>query len=83
MLTIRAKQLQADSDGYKQMGNHVFARSGDLVGVYEILSYTGYEPEMLKDLCKTYVITDSTTYEDLADKFFGNPTAPDFTKVLK
>ena len=83
MTTIDINLLKESANTVRQFGNHVFARTADLVSVYEILTYEKYEPKTLKELGTTYVITDNTTWDDLTDRFFGAPNAPDFSKVIK
>ena len=83
MTIIDINLLKESVNTVRQFGNHVFARTADRVSVYEILTYERYEPKTLKELGTTYTITDSTTWDDLVNRFFGRPTAPDFNKVLK
>ena len=82
MTIIDINLLKEGADTVRQFGNHVFARTADLVSVYEILTYERYEPKTLKDLDTTYMIAKNTTWDELIDRFFGRPTAPDFNKVL-
>ena len=83
MTIIDIDLLKEGADIIRQFGNHVFARTADLVSVYEILTYEKYEPKTLKDLDTTYTITDKTTWDELADRFFGEPTIPSFDKIIK
>ena len=82
MTIIDIDLLKEGADIIRQFGNHVFARTADLVSVYEILTYEKYEPKKLKDLGTTYTITNSTTWNELVDRFFGAPTMPRFDKIL-
>lgn len=83
MTTINIDILEEGADTIKHFGNHVFARTADLVRVYEILTYEKHEPKTLKELDTAYMITKNTTWDDLVNRFFGRPTAPDFNKIIK
>lgn len=83
-MTVQSiETLQAESNTIRQFGNHVFALTDDLVSVYEVVSYENYEPKMIKELNKTYTVTSTMTWNDITDKFFGTPTAPNFNKTIK
>ena len=82
MTIIDIDLLKENADIVRQFGNHVFARTADLVSVYEVLTYEKYEPKTLKDLDTTYMIANGTTWDELADRFFGEPTMPRFDKIL-
>ena len=81
--TIDIDLLEEGADTIKHFGNHVFARTADLVRVYEILTYEKYEPKTLKELDTAYMITKDTTWDDLVTRFFGEPTIPSFDKIIK
>lgn len=83
MTIIDIQELKDRSNTVRQFGNNVFARNNDIISVYEVMTYEKYEPKTLKDLNITYVITDVTTWEDVTNRFFGEPVEPDFKKVLK
>ena len=82
MRTIDIELLKESAGTVKKFGNYVFAQTADLVSVYEILTYERYEPKKLKELGTTYTITNSTTWNELIDRFFGAPKMPRFDKVL-
>lgn len=83
MTTTTIELLKSESNSVRQLGNHVFARNADLISVYEVLTYEDHAPKTLKDLSKTYLLTDRTTWYDIEAWFFGPAVAPSFTKTLK
>lgn len=83
MNTINMQLLKETSDITRHIGNYVFAIKADIANVYEVVTYENYEPVLLKDLQKSYLVTKSTTWDKLYDKFFGTPQQPNFIKVLK
>lgn len=82
MTTMHVSVAINNSKNWKQMGNHLFVINSDLVSVYEGVSYNRFALETVKDLNTTFIVTKSDTWNTVADRFFGTPTAPDFRKVL-
>lgn len=67
----------------RQLGNHVlFNNSNDIVG-YTITSKS-LEPTTvdLDSRVYTHIKAEWCTLDDAYDMLYGNPKAPDFTKVL-
>lgn len=49
---------------------------------FEIVDYQRYEPKTLK-LLNNYAVKNIKDWDAAYDMLFGQPKAPDFTKVLK
>ena len=70
------------SSTWRQMGNHLFVIYGDMVKVYEGVGYNRFALETVKDLNKTYLITEADNWDTIASRFFGTPVAPNFNKAV-
>lgn len=82
MTTMHVSIATEGSSTWRQMGNHLFVIYGDMVKVYEGMTYNRFALETVKDLEKTYLITEADNWETIADRFFGTPVAPNFNKAV-
>lgn len=73
---IMATQIAIGSSKvWKQMGNHLFVINADMVNVYEGFGYTGFAMTTVKELHKTFLISNADNWDTIADRFFGKVTA--------
>ena len=67
----------------KQLGNKVIQMHEKQFIGYEVITYTGYEPDQITEVGRIANPQDRPMSWDTAyDLLFGKPQAPDFTKII-